>query len=124
MPKKKRKRKEKHLEIPSRLKINGKNWKIYNEPKIPKWAKKEKLDLESENAWAMTLPAKQEIILSKDLKNRPRMRDMAFIHEILHAVLPTKEHLRTKLIRPIVEERAITVMAPELVRVFKQLKWK
>ena len=49
---------------------------------------------------------------------------MAFIHEILHAVLPTKEALRLKLIRPIVEERIITTMAPTLVRVLKQLKWK
>lgn len=103
--------------------INGQRWKIFAEPKLPKWAKKIGVDLKKENAWAMTWPIKREIHLAKELKGKPRTRDMALIHEILHATMPIDEKQRKQIMGPTVEERAVTYMAPRLVKVLKQLKW-
>ena len=71
----------------------------------------------------MTLPSKREIFLAEELKNKPRIRDMAFIHEILHAAMPIDDNKRKKIMGPTIEERVITYIAPKLASVLRQLKW-
>ena len=117
-------KKSKHIQIPKKLTIQGKTWRIYIEPNLPKWAIDLDLGLKKLNAWAVTYPFKKEIHLAKELRKKPNIRDMAFIHELLHAVLPVNTKKREKIIGPVIEERTIHTMAPVLIKVLKQLTWK
>ena len=114
----------KHVKIPKTLLIKGKRWRVYTEPDLPKWAKRLGITLKKQKAWACTYPTLREIHLSGDLKKKPQTRDMAVIHEIMHAVMPTNDKERGAIMGPRKEEKVITYMAPILANVLRQLKWK
>src|SRR5688572_28022723 len=124
--KKERTTKLKHLSVPDIIEVRGKKWNIYYESNMPPWAVKERVDEEMEEAWGITFPSKKTIILADDLKKHgnKHIRDIVLVHELMHSSLPIGEYSRRRIIGPYLEERVIDAMAPVMLEIFSQLKWR
>lgn len=94
------------------------------EPDIPKWMETKGITLDDMDAWGITYPDRKQIILAYRLrfKKYADLRDMVFVHELMHACLPTDAKKRYRICRPKEEERIIEYMAHRINKLIPKLK--
>lgn len=99
------KKKRRRFKIPKSITISGKRWKVCIEPETSKYRKldADNLTLAEERCLGMCYRKPiREIHLARELKGR--QLEKTFVHEILHACMPTQPVLTYEQEERIVEE--------------------
>lgn len=108
------------MRIPSEVYIRGQKWKII-------WRDHEDDDWRAEEAWGITYHDRREIHLDHVLKHMPGKLREVWLHELIHACLPTT--LREGRPRGLthgqsgLEEKTVKILAPVLALVLNQIGW-
>lgn len=106
------------LVVPRVLRIHRGLWTCEIEPSAADMAKVGAIPMAQIGYRGITWPALRRIGIARGLD--PYMTEMVMLHELLHACFP----VRKPLCSVTVEERIVTNIAPVLLQVLKQCKWK
>ena len=107
------------LVVPRHLKIRTGRWTVEIEPPAEVMAACfNSLTMREIGYRGVTWPTLRRIGISRDLD--PYMTEMVMLHELLHACFPVLKPLCSD----VVEERIVTNIAPVLLQILKQCRWR
>lgn len=109
-----RNRRIRGIYIPKQLLIRGRLWKVHIEPELPAWTDGA-ASMSEQGLMGITHRDRREIHLSGKLDERQLAE--TFVHELLHAVLPTTVEVAPAAY----EERLVNAAAPQLLKILPRL---
>lgn len=108
------------LVIPKTIMIKGAQWKIYQEPDTSEHRLSDAAGktLDQQGLYGIAYRDAKEIHLARSLRGERLER--VFMHELLHAVMPST----TQVVSDRTEEKVVNVMATPLTEALRQLRWR